>query len=263
MSEKILPQQKILDNLINFLKSQTEVSCAWFEGSHARSEQDEFSDVDLWVDCENGSEKDLLAKIVKFVETQLNQTAQVAHNFFQDHPEIFQNYIIVKDFVLDLCIQSKSRTPKVFFAKNEEVKVIFDKNNSLQFSNELRSTVYTENLEAIKKWILAKSTVIENKAKRGDYFQVAGIYFSFLEDVIMYYLARDDVTKCTYSHSSAYKDAAKLDKETQEFLQSLFKAGTIEEINQNLKIIHSQFNLVPVSDTTLQVKIRGFPPQSV
>jgi len=242
MTEIKLKQEEILNELINFLKSQTEVSCAWFEGSYARNEQDEFSDVDLWVDCENGLEKDLLDKIVKFIETQSNQTTQVAHNFFQDHPEIFQNYIIVEDFVLDLCIQSKSRTPKVFFAQNEEVKVILDKNNSLQFSSELRSVTYTESLDSIRKWILAKSTVIENKAKRGDYFQVAGIYFSFLEDVIMFYLVNDNVTKCTYSHSSAYKDAMKLDVETQEFLQSLFKAGTIEEINQNLIKIKEIFN---------------------
>ena len=259
MPNKILSQEIVLEELIKFLKSQDEVSCIWFTGSFVRNEQDEFSDIDLWVDCENGLEQDLLAKIILFIESQTNQTTQVAHNFFQDHPEIFQNYIIVNGFVLDLCIQSKSRTPKVFFAQNEEVKVIFDKNNSIQFSKELRPTVYTENIDSLKDWVLAKSVVIENKAKRGNYFKMVGFYFDFLEDVILYYLVKNQIPK----GYSIHKDAAMLDKETQGFLQSLFKAGSIEEISQNLKIIHANFNFATISDSTIQVKIRGFPPQSV
>ena len=236
---------KILDNLIEYLKSQEEVGCAWFEGSFARSEQDEFSDVDLWVDCENGLEKDLLNKIVSFLETQTGAKALLAHNFFQDHPEILQNYIIVKDFILDLCIQSKSRTPKVFFAQNEEVKVIFDKDNSIQFSKELRQVIYTENIDSIQKWVLAKSVVIENKAKRGDYFKVAGFYFAFLEDVILYYLVKNQIAK-SYS---IYKDTAKLDNETQEYLQCLFRAGTVNEIKENLKVIRGEFDFDLINNT--------------
>ena len=245
MPENNLTQEKTLNKLFEFLKSQEEISCAWFEGSFARSEQDEFSDVDLWIDCENGLEKDLLAKIISFLETQAGAKAFTAHNFFQSHLEIFQNYIIVGDFVLDLCIQSKSRTPKVFFAQNEEVKVIFDKNNSIQFSRELRSVIYTENIDSIQKWILAKSIVIENKAKRGDYFKVVGFYFAFLEDVILYYLVKNQILK----GYSIFKDAAKLDQKTQEFLQSLFQAGTVNEIEENLKIIRSEFGLDLINNT--------------
>ena len=117
--------------------------------------------------------------------------------------------------------------------------MIFDKNNSIQFSKELRSVIYTENIDSIQKWIIAKSVVIENKAKRGHYFKVAGFYFAFLEDVILYYLVKNQIPK----GYSIYKDAAKLDNQTQEFLQSLFQAGTVDEIEENLKIIRGEFDL--------------------
>jgi predicted nucleotidyltransferase len=107
--------QKKLDKLINYLQNLPETGCAWYEGSFARNEQDQFSDIDLWVDCENGKEKELFSKIVKFLSQAENTNPFVAHNFGQDHPEIFQNYIIINDFVLDLCIQSQKQNSKSNF----------------------------------------------------------------------------------------------------------------------------------------------------
>lgn len=229
--------QEKLNKLINFLQTLPETGCCWYEGSFARGEQDEFSDVDLWVDCKNGKEKTLLSKIVKFLSQLENKEPFVAHNLFQDHPEIYQNYIIIDDFILDLAMQSQSRTPKVFFAQNEEVKVIFDKNNSIQFSTELRPTEYTEDLNSLKAFIITKRFVIERKAKRGNYFSVVSIYFNFLEDVILFFLIKNNVSKGTYAHSSAYKDAEKLDTMTRDTLQSLFKIDSLEEISKNLNKI--------------------------
>jgi predicted nucleotidyltransferase len=225
--------QEKINNLIDFLQQLPETGCCWYEGSFARNEQDEFSDVDLWVDCENGKEKELLSKVVKFLSQTENKEPIVAYNFAQDHPEIYQNYIIVDDFVLDIAIQSQSRTPKVFFAENEEVKMIFDKNSAVQFSTELRPTKYTEDLNSLKNWIIAKSFVIEKKSKRGKYFSVVGVYFNFLEDVILYYLIKNDIPK-SYS---IYKDAEKLDEPTKKILQDLFRVDNIEEIVINLNKI--------------------------
>jgi predicted nucleotidyltransferase len=231
--------QEKLNNLIDFLQQLPETGCCWYEGSFARNEQDEFSDVDIWVDCENGKEKELLSKVVKFLFQTENKEPFVAHNFAQNHPEIYQNYIIVDDFVLDLCIQSRSRTPKVFFAENEEVKMIFDKNSAVQFSTELRPTKYTRDLNLLKNWIIAKSLVVERKAKRSKYFSVVGVYFKFLEDVILYYLIKNDIPK-SYS---IYKDAEKLDEATKKILQDLFKIDNIGEIIINLNKIKELFNL--------------------
>jgi hypothetical protein len=47
---------------------------------------------------------------------------------------------------------------------------------------------------------------------RGVYFSVAGVYFNLLEDVILYYLIKNNITK---SHS-IYKDAEKLDESTKK-----------------------------------------------
>jgi predicted nucleotidyltransferase len=230
-------KQEKLNNLIDFLQQLPETGCCWYEGSFARNEQDEFSDVDLWVDCENGKEKELLFKIVKFLSQAENKEPFVAHNFFQNHPEIHQNYIIIDDFILDVCIQSQSRTSKVFFAQNEEVKIIFDKNNAIQFSTELRPTKYTEDLNLLKNFIIAKSLVLQNKAKRGKYFSLVSVYFNFLEDVILYHLIKNNISKCSYPMHSVYKDAEKLDESTKKTLQDLFKINSIEEISANLNKI--------------------------
>jgi predicted nucleotidyltransferase len=230
--------QEKINNLIGFLQELPETGCCWYEGSFARNEQDEFSDVDLWVDCENGKEQELLSKVVKFLFQTENKEPFVVHNFAQDHPEIYQNYVIVDDFVLDLAIQSQSRTPKVFFAENEEVKMIFDKNSTVQFSTELRDTSYNQDINLLKNWIIAKSLVVERKAKRGKYFSVVGVYFNFLEDVILYYLIKNDIPK-SYS---IYKDAEKLDEPTKKILQDLFKIDSIEEITKNLNKIKKLFS---------------------
>lgn len=227
---------QLLDELIKYLEEQNEVGAVWLEGSFARGESDEFSDIDLWLDCKNGLEKDLLVKILDFLKAQTNSKIQIAHNYFQDHPEIFQNYIFVDSVIIDLVIQSRSRTKKVFFAKNEEVKILFDKSKYLQFSEELHLEKYSqENLEKSKQWILAKSKAIINKANRGDFLTVCGVYFNLLEDILEFYLSKKQTKKSYW----VFKDAKFLDLDDKIFLENIFKVKSTEEIISNLNQIQN------------------------
>lgn len=227
-----------VENITQFLKSESRVGAAWLEGSYARGENDEYSDIDFWVDCEDGFEENLLVGVTDFLSKKSNAEVRSVHNYFQDHPQILQYYIFVGEQIIDLCIQSRSRSEDLYFDKNEEVKVLFDKLGLLKFSNEVHSEFYDDSaLDEQINWIWAKSQVVIKKASRGNFFVALDGYHRLLENVIEYYLCKNR-SKKSYL---VYKDLKHLNLDRQVWLKSLYEVTNCEQIITNLEWIHKEF----------------------
>ena len=129
-------------NIIETLKSEfindNTVHAFWLEGADAHETVDEFSDIDIWFDVEDGCEEAFVQHMKKalLLIAPFDFICEKNHS----HPKIRQFFIRLKNtsvfLVIDLCLQSHSR--KVEFAKeneDEKAKVIFDKSGVIKYIN--------------------------------------------------------------------------------------------------------------------------------
>ena len=114
-------RQEILEYLKNKLGPHESIYALWFEGADARGTVDEFSDIDLWCDVEDGQEESLL----KQIEQYLNELATPDFIYRKPdfHPHIKQCFFHLantsKFLIIDVCIQSHSR--EIEFGPNDLV----------------------------------------------------------------------------------------------------------------------------------------------
>jgi predicted nucleotidyltransferase len=230
--KNFLPLQEFSD----FLYDLQEVGACWLEGSFARDQSDEYSDVDIWVDCLNGQEIAVFEKAKLYLDQAYGFTGKVAKNIHQNHPEIFQWYIQYKEHIFDIAIQSRSRTLYVRFAENEEVKVLFDKDSLVKWGVDRNEEVYKVNGDEYKDWMLVKSQVIKNKMHRKKFAVILTLYFNFIEDYITYVLAQESqqsgvVIKKGYS---VFKDLYQLSPQIIEELETLLHLSSIDSIESKI-----------------------------
>lgn len=125
------------DMIINLIKdkfiSMNEVHAYWLEGADALDAIDKYSDIDIWLDVEDGFED----MIFQIAEDELSKLGKLDFKFKVDHehPKIHQNYYHIEGtseyLIIDFCIQSHSRDRnEVKFVEGDILefpKVIFDK----------------------------------------------------------------------------------------------------------------------------------------
>jgi hypothetical protein len=117
------------------------IHAACLEGADAHQRVDGFSDIDLWLDAEDGREDDALAAVRSLLGTiaPLELDVRVA----QQHPLIRQAFFRlhgVPEFLLvDTCVQSHSRQ-FVFTdgSSGERLLVLFDKDKSSASASSIR-----------------------------------------------------------------------------------------------------------------------------
>ena len=125
------------ETIINLIRdrfiSMNEVHAYWLEGADSLNAIDEYSDIDIWLDVEDGNEE----MVFKIAEEELSKLGNLDFKFSVDHkhPKIYQNYYHIEGtseyLIIDFCIQSHSRDrDEVKFVEGDILefpKVIFDK----------------------------------------------------------------------------------------------------------------------------------------
>ncbi len=125
------------DTIINLIRdrfiSMNEVHAYWLEGTDSLDAVDKYSDIDIWLDVEDGFE-DIIFQIAEEEFLKLDNL-DFKFNVDHKHPKIFQKYYHIEGtseyLIIDFCIQSHSRDRnEVKFVEGDILefpKVIFDK----------------------------------------------------------------------------------------------------------------------------------------
>lgn len=135
----MITEKEITEVLQNELQHLPYVYAFWLEGSFAMGHEDEYSDIDYWIDVEDAHVKEAL----EHVETallrlgELDERDETANN----HPKLGQIVYHIKNsnpyLVLDFNWQLHSRDRKEYhYIKNDNVegaKILFDKDNVIRF----------------------------------------------------------------------------------------------------------------------------------
>jgi predicted nucleotidyltransferase len=178
MTKIVLEQrQEVLDHLQAKLEPHPHVHALWLEGADARDTVDEFSDLDLWLDVEDGQEESVL----KQLEQYLSELASLDFiyrkpDFHSQIKQCFFHLTGTPEFlIVDVCIQSHSR--ELEFGPNDFVKIIFDKANVIRFRQDTEKVNALEQAKAIQSQVLLYRIWVLKALKRGHWLEALSYYF--------------------------------------------------------------------------------------
>lgn len=225
-------REQIIKAIEDGLTSNPSVFAFWLEGADASGLLDEYSDMDIWLDVEDGQEN----SIFQNVEEILKKLGELdfAYEQEQPHPQIRHKNFHIKgtpdSLLLDVCIQSHSR--EFEFTKGlrgEEVKIIFDKPGVIKFKefDENQWKKMQEKRVHHLKHIFAQEARVTKMIKRGEFIDAFHFYYKFilqpLSELLRIRYAPQQQAFLKYISKDLPKDIAGK-------LENLYKVNSLEEM---------------------------------
>lgn len=179
-------REQIIVLLDQSLQKEDAVYAFWLEGADASGLVDEYSDIDIWLDVQDGQEEAIFYKVEKILQENFGKF-DFEYEQEQPHPQIRHKIYHIKNskpwLLLDFCIQSHSR--EFLFTKNlpgEEVKVIFDKAEVVKFQDLDESIFFQEQKQRIVhlKHIFAQDSRVIKMIERGSFVDAFHFYYKFI-----------------------------------------------------------------------------------
>lgn len=228
--------------IINAIKDRLilidEVYAYWLEGADSLNAVDEYSDIDIWLDVEDGYED----RIFKITEEELLKLGNLDFKFEVNHrhPKIFQNYYHIEGtseyLIIDFCIQSHSRDRnEVNFTEGdilEYPKVIFDKSNIIkiypQNEEKVDLDLIKERIKEIKSRYMQHSRVLKY-VKRNNYPEAFIYYLKYVADPLVELLRIKYTPK--YYDLHCIHISNHIPKEDIKMIEYYYKISSLSDIN--------------------------------
>lgn len=185
------------DIIINLIKdrfiSMNEVYAYWLEGADGLNAVDEYSDIDIWLDVEDGFED----MVFQVAEEELSKLGKLDFNFKVNHrhSKIHQRYYHIEGtseyLLIDFCIQSHSiDSNEGKFVEGDILefpKVIFDKSDVITISKndeEIDGSLMKNIVNEIKGKYEQHSRVIKY-VERNNYPEAFIYYLKYVADPLV------------------------------------------------------------------------------
>ncbi|HAZ28220.1 MAG TPA: hypothetical protein DCY48_00360 [Candidatus Magasanikbacteria bacterium] len=228
-------RNQIINKLEDELKNNSFVFAFWLEGADAHGTVDEYSDIDVWLDVQDGHE----GMVIEQVRSVLSQIAQLdfEHEVEHPHPKIRQMFFHLTGtsgfLIIDVCVQSHSR--EFWYTKgyaDEKVKILFDKENVIQF-RDLNKTEFqslqNKKVEELKKTFVFFQAWVMKGVNRGHFLEALSSYHSFiLEPLVELLRIQHQPTKREFGLKHVERD---IPKDVLLILEDLYKVNSTEEIS--------------------------------
>jgi hypothetical protein len=231
----------IINSIRDRFISMDEVHAYWLEGADSLNAVDEYSDIDIWLDVEDGFE-DAVFYIAEeeFLKLgSLDFKSSVNHK----HPKIYQNYYHIQRtseyLLIDFCIQSHSRDKnEVKFVKGdilEYPKVIFDKSNVitiLENDEHIDINLVQNIIEEIKSKYSQHSRVIKY-VERSNYPEAFIYYLKYVADPLVELMRLKYTPKYHYLHFIHISNH--IPAEEVKVLEYYYQISSLEDIRTKTK----------------------------
>ncbi|MEI6850670.1 MAG: hypothetical protein WCK26_01755 [Candidatus Saccharibacteria bacterium] len=230
----------VIQKLKERLESIKDVNALWLEGADSLDTVDEFSDIDIWVDVNDGKENETI-EVIKGTLSELGEL-DFYHETEHPHPKIRQFFFHIegtsKFLIIDLCIQSNSR--EFWFTEGmngEKSKTIFDKKNVITIKP-IDETKFNQELSDRRSYLLKeyqiKKVDTEKEIARNDYLGALNFYISL--NSIFTELMR--IKYCPTKHEFGLKHAKRdFPKDIRPSIESIYQFKSIDDIKANIKIM--------------------------
>jgi len=238
-------RKQIIGALENGLKKCSFVFAFWLEGADAMGTVDKYSDIDIWLDVQDGRE----VNVIKKVRGILSRLAPLdfVHEINHPDPKICQIFFHLKGssefLIIDVCVQSHSRD--MLFTrghKDEAVKVVFDKAGVVRFCD-LDQAEFKRKLklriDELRKTFLFFQAWVMKGVRRNNFLEALSYYHSFVlaplvELLRIYY----EPTKREFGLKHVERD---LPRSGLKSLEDLYKVNSTVDISVKTKAANQLF----------------------
>lgn len=229
-----IKRESIISTLTDGLRGNPSVHALWLEGADAHGLADEYSDIDLWLDVEDGSENDVLRSIKDIARA----IGPVDYECGGDNPDpqIRQAFLHIAGtpefWILDICVQSHSR--QIAFTKgfaDEKVKVLFDKCGVIRYADAdwpaLREA-RKRRAEELARALPRARTLLRKELRRGSFLQALHCYHEgLLKPLVELLRIRHQPTKQGFYLKHIDRD---LPNDIVALLEDLYVISSLEDI---------------------------------
>ncbi|MEI7690610.1 MAG: hypothetical protein WCI63_03225 [bacterium] len=230
----------ILNKLTESLEALNYVNALWLEGADSLDTVDEFSDIDVWVDVEDGKE----LEVIKVFRSALMEIGELDFDYEKDHghPKIRQHFFHIIDtskfLIVDLCVQANSR---VFWftegKEGEKVKVLFDKKNVINFKP-LDQKKFEKEVIDRKKYLEGEFRImkvdVEKELERNDYLGALNFYLSLASIFTELQRIEHIPTKHEFGLKHASRD---LPRATRDMICLIYTFSVIDDLRRNIDLM--------------------------
>jgi len=240
-----ITREKIIEILIAGLEKNAAVFALWLEGADALGTVDDYSDIDVWIDVQDGEE----GRMVDEIERILSTISAIDFQYEESHPhpKIRQKFFHLCGtsvfLIIDVCIQSHSR--EFWFTSGfseEKVKVLFDKNNVIQFRERDEQAFRNEMKERVaylKKTFPFFQIWVQKEIKRNHFLEALGYYQTrILKSVVELAHIATDPTKREFYLKHISRD---MPKDLLEELGDLFAVVSLEDLVEKIQKVNDLF----------------------
>ncbi len=237
----MIDRKIIIRKLVEQLSTREYIRAAWLAGADSLEIVDEYSDIDLWIDVESGSEDNA----TQLVRDSLKAFCEIDYFFERKSSDNKKRQILIhlkgtpKFLILDIIIQTIGDA--TFFrtdTNNENPMILFDKKGVIKIAK--ISQDYKKKLLGRRKYLLEEYSIlridVEKEIAKNNYFGAVHYYLILTKVVvellrIKYYPIRYDVGLKHATHD--------FPKELLPKIRKLFQFQEVEDVNNRLEIMDS------------------------
>lgn len=232
-----ISREEVIASIRNRFERDPSVFAFWLEGADSLGTVDEYSDIDVWLDVEDGKEEDTFAALCQSLreigeldicQEQENPDPKIRQRFY--HIEGSSKFLLI-----DVCIQSHSR--EISFTngfEGEKVMPIFDKAGVIKF-RDIDQSDFTQALDnrlnELEDAFTVRKIWVDKELRRERFLEAFGYYMEIVELLIEALRIRHSPTKHDFGFKHLSRD---LPKEIVDRLSNLVKADSLEELERNL-----------------------------
>lgn len=231
---------KIVDELAEAMKQVTGVHAMWVAGSVAEGYADEYSDVDIWLDIDDGQDETIFNSIETFLKTK----NELDVNFSEGITPPFSHkvyHVAGTDplHFIEVTLHSHSHKFGAFDSLRKN-KVIFDKDNSTKI-DDFDEQAYEKMLSERKQFLVEKIDLgilsVDKEIKRKQFPDAMHNYlFWLVEPAIELVRIKLSPLKITYNLKHASRD---LPAETVKEIESLYMVSSLQNLEDKIKEVES------------------------
>ncbi len=231
---------KIVDELKKLLEQDKSTHAMWIAGSVAEGYDDQLSDIDIWLDIDDGQDKAISDSIEKFLRSKgeldvsfsENMTPPFSHKVY--HLAHMDPY-----YFIEVTLHSHSHEYE-FIEGIRKIKVLFDKDGTTKLKP-LDETSYTKMLKDRKQFLTEKIEIGElsviKEVSRGQFMDALHNYqFWLVEPVIELARIKHSPLKISYGLKHGSRD---LPKDVVVEIESLYIISSLKDLNNKMVDVKS------------------------
>jgi len=226
----------IVEELKKIMEQDEAVHAMWIAGSVAEGYDDELSDIDLWLDIDDGKDKAVFSSIEKFLSTKGELDINFSEGVTPPYSHSVYHLARMNPYhFIEITLHSHSNEIGLFDSLRK-IKVLFDKDGTTNFKP-FDKTSYDKMLQERKQFLIEKvefgEQSITKEITRRQFLEALHNYqFWLVEPIIELARIKYAPLKITYGLKHGTRD---LPEDTVNEIESLYIIKSLDDLSNKIE----------------------------